>query len=160
MITYFQYVRSEESTSIDEENGIVTISTVGRCVPSDEDVGFWVFAGPIIGFHVVLLVGTNVLLYNVREVGDRYQEQKYVAMASALMCEVFVVGIPVLVSIRDSPNAMYIVLTAIIALDDIGKLKSATISKQVHFGSSFVDLKSYLFCFLIRHPLLHLFAKS
>ena len=114
-------MRSAESTSIDEENGIITISTVGRCQSSNEDVGFWAFAGPIVGFHLLLVIVTNVLLYNVRQVGDRYQEQKYVAMASALMCEIFVVGIPVLVAVNESPTAMFIVLTGIIALDDIGK---------------------------------------
>ena len=115
-------MRSEESTDIDEETGIVTISTVGRCVNSSDEFGFWAFAGPLVGFHVTLVVFTNILLYYVKEVGDRYQERKYVGMASMLMFEILIVGIPVLVSVQESPTALFIVLTAIVALDDIGEL--------------------------------------
>lgn len=42
-------------------------------------------------------------------------------MASALMLEILLVGIPVMVSVNDSAEATFIVLTAIVALDDIGK---------------------------------------
>lgn len=69
-----------------------------------------------------MVVSTNILLYNVKEVADRYQEQKYVALASMLMLEILIVGIPVVVAVSDSPEATFIVLTGIIALDDIGRL--------------------------------------
>ena len=118
---FVQYERSEEEISVDQENGVITISTVGRCVMEDPNTSFWAYAGPIIGFHVVLVVFTNILLYNVTDVSDRYQEQKYVAMASALMFEILVVGIPVMIAVNDSPEATFIVVTGIIALDDIGK---------------------------------------
>jgi len=131
ILSPLEYVRSEESKSIDEETGIVTISTIGRCVSSSDDVGFWAFAGPLVAFHFTLVVVTNVLLYKVREVGDRYQEQKYVGMASMLMFEVLIVGVPVLVSVRDSPAALFIVLTGIVALDDIGILCCIFVPKML-----------------------------
>ena len=68
------------------------------------------------------MIGTNALLYSVSSVSDRYQEQKYVSMASLLMFEILAVGIPVMVAVGDNPSAMYIVLTGVIALDDIGKV--------------------------------------
>ena len=102
---------------LDEEHGIVTINSVGRCESTDGT--FWYYAGPIIGFHFLLVIGTNLLLFNVRDIADRYQEQKYVAMASALMLEILLVGIPVLVSVRDNGSATFVVLTAVVALDDI-----------------------------------------
>ena len=92
---------------------------MGRCVSSDDN--FWLYAGPILGFHVFLVIVTNVLLCQVRDIADRYQEQKYVAMASASMVEILLVGIPVLVSVKNSASATFIVLTAVVALDDIGK---------------------------------------
>jgi 7 transmembrane sweet-taste receptor of 3 GCPR len=110
----------EESRQVNEETGIVTISSVGRCVSSDGT--FWHFAGPIVGFHLLMIIGTNVLLCQVRDIADRYQEQKYVAMASALMLEILLVGVPVLVSVHDNVSATFIVFTAIIALDDIAVL--------------------------------------
>ena len=74
------------------------------------------------GIHFLLLVITNVLLCFVRDVSDRYQEQKYVGLASMLMFESLIVGIPILVAVNDSPAATHIVLVGIIALGDIGIL--------------------------------------
>lgn len=67
------------------------------------------------------MVTTNVLLYKVRSISNRYQEQKYVGMASILMFEILMVGVPVFVAVNDNPSATYIVLLCFIALDDIGK---------------------------------------
>jgi hypothetical protein len=120
LFIYLQYERSEESTSIDEETGVVTISTVGRCTTSE--VSFWAFAGPLLGFHAILVLCTNILLYSVRDVADRYQERKYVAMASMLMLEILIVGIPVMIAVNDSPEATFILMTSIISLDAIGIL--------------------------------------
>ncbi len=121
----------EENREIDEELNIVTISTIGRCVSSDDN--FWHYAGPILGFHAFLLVGTNVLLCNVRDIADRYQEQKYVALASALMFEILLVGIPVLVSVKNNAATTFIVLTSILALDDIGKSDHTYLSQGLNW---------------------------
>ena len=48
---------------------------------------------------------------------DRYQEQKYVMLASLFVLEVLVIGIPVVVAVRDSPAARYIVMAAIVVLN-------------------------------------------
>jgi hypothetical protein len=46
LFIYLQYERSEESTNIDEEEtGVVTIGTVGRCTTSE--VSFWSCAGTL-----------------------------------------------------------------------------------------------------------------
>jgi hypothetical protein len=49
-------------------------------------------------------------------------EQTYFALASILVFEVLIVGLPVMIAVNDSPAATFIVLTGIIALDDIGIL--------------------------------------
>lgn len=144
----------ETGREIDEEDGIVTISTVGRCVSSDGE--FWQYAGPLLGFHVLLVVVTNFVLCNVRDIADRYQEQKYVAMASALMLEILVVGIPVLVSVNDSAEATFIVLTAIIALDDIGKWRLCPECCSGRILPTACRPLVYVFS----HSLLHLWAKD
>ena len=94
---------------------------MGRCANLNDDVGFWAFAGPLVAHHFILIIGTNLLLLKVRDVTDRYQEQKYVALASMLVLELLLVGIPVMVAVNDSPVATFIVLTGIIALGDTGK---------------------------------------
>jgi 7 transmembrane sweet-taste receptor of 3 GCPR len=82
----------------------------------------WAFVGPIVGIHFLLMVGTNIVLYSIRNMDDRYQEGKYVGLASLFVCEVLVIGLPVVISVNENPAAMFIVLSGIIALSDIGML--------------------------------------
>jgi 7 transmembrane sweet-taste receptor of 3 GCPR len=116
------YDRSEDSVNVNAIAGVITIETVGSCMMKDPSISFWVFAGPIMAFHFGLLVLTNVLMCFVRDVSDRYQEQKYIGLSSMLMFEILIVGLPVLVAVNDSPEATYIILVGIIALADIGIL--------------------------------------
>jgi hypothetical protein len=116
------YARTEPITNVGSSSNVVTVESVGSCVMEDDAISFWAFAGPIMGFHFILLIGTNYLLFTVRNVADRYQEQKYIAMASILMFEILIVGIPVLVAVNDSPVATHIILVGIIAVSDIGIL--------------------------------------
>lgn len=106
------------------------------------------------GIHFLLLIITNVLLCFVRDVSDRYQEQKYVGLASMLMFEILIVGLPVLVAVNDnSPAATYIILVGIIALADIGilcftfvpkiRFQRTGLEEGVGFGESIMR-KSYL----------------
>lgn len=122
LISPLVYERSEEGVNVDEESGVITFVSAGSCVMENDSVSFWAFAGPIIGFHVTLLIVTNALLYSVREVSNRYQEQKYIGISSLLMFEILIVGVPVLVAVRDNPTARHIALTGIITLDSIGIL--------------------------------------
>ncbi|KAG7359052.1 7 transmembrane sweet-taste receptor of 3 GCPR-domain containing protein [Nitzschia inconspicua] len=125
------YERSEESVNINEDSGVVTIETAGSCVMKDGSISIWAFVVPIMGLHIFLLIGTNCLLYQVRNVADRYQEQKYIAMASILMFEILIVGMPVMVAVNDSPVATHIILVGIIAVSDIGILCFTFIPKIV-----------------------------
>jgi hypothetical protein len=122
LLLCFQYERSEPVQKVDNEAGVITLSSVGRCVIADEGTSIWVFVGPLLGFHLLLMVVTNILLLQVRHVTDRYQESKYVAFASMLMFEMLIVGLPVMIAVNDSPTATFIVLAGVIALDDIGIL--------------------------------------
>lgn len=107
-----QYTR--EITNRDVGDNIVTIKTSGSCVA---DGNAWAFLGPVVALHACLQIGTNWLLFKVRGVNDRYQEQKYVALASLFVLEIIVVGVPVLVAVQDSPAARYIVMAAIVVFN-------------------------------------------
>jgi len=119
------YVRTELTKSIDEETGIITIETVGHC---SCDL-LWNFLGPIIAIHVSLMIMTNVLLWRVRNISDRYQEQKFVALASIYICELLLLGVPILVAVQDSAAARYIVIAGVIFLTDTGVLSFIFIPK-------------------------------
>lgn len=119
------YERTLLSKSVDDETGIVTIETVGQCSSNS----LWKFLGPILGIHVFLMVITNVLLWNVRNMSDRYQEQKFVAMASLYICELLLLGVPILFSVQDSAAARYMVIAGVIFLTDTGVLSLIFIPK-------------------------------
>jgi len=123
-----QYVRRESSKNV--YDGLETIETYGECAMTD-DYSVFCFAGPLIGLHGLLMIATNYLLYMVRNVEGRYQEQKYVAMASAYAFEVLVIGIPVLVAVQDSVETRFIVLSSIVFLSDIGILCFVFIPKMM-----------------------------
>jgi hypothetical protein len=131
-----EYVRTTTSVEFDDTTNIMTINSIGRCEISaddeeDEPVSIWVFVGPIIAVHALLMITTNVILYKVRNVGDRYQEQKYVALASIFACEVLVIGLPVVLAVGDNPGAVFIVFAGIIALNDIGILGFVFVPKII-----------------------------
>ena len=127
-----EYQRFDLGKSIDDETGMIIIETVGRCAASNPDYSPWAFAGPLLAFHFIMMVITNVVLYQVKNVTDRYQEQKFVGMASIFMFEILMVGIPVFIAVNDSPLATFVVLLSFIALDDIGLLCFIFIPKIVY----------------------------
>jgi hypothetical protein len=69
---------------------------------------------------LTIIIITNVLLWNLRTMSDRYQESKYVTMATIFACEIFLIGVPILIAVDDSSEARYIVLCAFIAFSDMG----------------------------------------
>ena len=116
-----QYVRVVNTVEMNDETNVMTISSYGSCSIVDGP-SMWVFVGPIIGIHALLMIITNVILYKVRNIGDRYQEQKYIALCSIFVCEVLVVGLPVVISVDENSAAVFVVLSGIIGLNDIGTL--------------------------------------
>lgn len=126
-----EYRRDITSVSTRHEDHLVVISSYGRC-SSPEGTSIWAFAGPIVVIHVILMACTNWLLYKISYLEDRYQERKYVALASAFVFEVLVIGLPVLFSVGDDTAAVFLVLTGIIALNDGGMLCFLFLPK-IHF---------------------------
>jgi hypothetical protein len=59
-------------------------------------------------------------LWNLRTMSDRYQESKFVTMASIFAGETFLIGVPILIAVGDSSEARYIVLCSCIAFSDLG----------------------------------------
>lgn len=119
------YVRSEVSQTLNRETGVLVVESSGKC----QGDGMWRFLGPIIGIHVSLMIVTNVLLWKVKDLSDRYQEQKYVAMASVYICELLLLGLPILFAVQESTDARYFVMVGVIFLTDTGVLSLIFIPK-------------------------------
>lgn len=114
------YERSVIGTDVDTEIGLVTVSTLGQC--SQRTSSAWVFLGPLITIHLSLIIGSNYLLWKSRAIQERYQEQKFVAIASVYVFEILAIGLPVMAAVRDSVTARFLVMSAVIFLNDFGIL--------------------------------------
>lgn len=117
IIDPLRWTRSELSTSIIDD-GVSIVETFGKC----DSNNIFYFLGPIIVVHGSLMVITNVLLWKVRGMSDRYQEQKFIACASVYICELLLLGVPILIAVHNSASARYIVIAGIIFLTDTGTL--------------------------------------
>lgn len=106
--------------SLDEEQHLVIIHSYGQCHAA-EGTSIWYFLAPLIALHFGWMVICNVMLYKVRNIGSRYQERKYIALATLFSLEILVVGFPVLLAIDEiNTEAFFIVVAGILALNDIG----------------------------------------
>ena len=122
------WTRIEEGITVDEDLGVMTYESYGRC--SSEHLKYW--AGPVLSFHLLIMLVTNVILYNIRNISDRYQESKYVAMASFYACEMLVVGIPIVIAVGASTEASYIVLACVVGMGDLGILLMIFVPKLLY----------------------------
>lgn len=122
VVAPLQYIRTNVSTTLDEATGVLTIETAGSCQGSANDVSMWAFLAPIIMIHVGSMIVTNAILFKVKGISDRYQEQKYVALASIYICELVLLGLPILIAVQESGEARYIVIAGVIFLTDTGVL--------------------------------------
>jgi len=114
-----EWKRFDQGTVVDHELGVMTYETYGRC--SCEHFGFW--AGPLLALHVSIMAFTNYLLYKIRHVSDRYQESKYVGMASVYACEFLLVGIPIMIAVGENAvEASFIIFLCIVGFGDLGIL--------------------------------------
>merc|ERR1719203_127626 len=121
-VSPLEYRRKVISTDIQKDTGITTITSVGQCRPAPGDTNIFAFVGPLIFLHASIMIITNYLLWKVRNVSHRYQEQRYVAFASIYVCEILLIGIPVIAAVRDNGSSLFVVLVGIIFLNDAGIL--------------------------------------
>lgn len=110
--------RTDQGTTIDRENGVLTFESYGKC--NCEHFFWWV--GPLLGLQVAVMIFTNVILLKIRNVSGRYQESRFFMMASLYVLEIMLVGIPILAAVGDAVEAGYIVLISFVGLGDLGIL--------------------------------------
>ena len=60
---------------------------------------------------------------------DRYQEQKFVGLASLYTCELLLLGLPILFAVQDSAAARYMVIAGVIFLTDTGVISLVFVPK-------------------------------
>lgn len=85
------------------------------------------------------MVATNILLYKVSGMKDRYQESKYIGFAMLLMSETLIVGAPIAIAVGD-PQALHVVMIGIISVEVIGVLSLIFLPKILFYSSVEEDL--------------------
>ena len=65
-------------------------------------------------FNLGILIVANVLTYKSRDVSIEYQENRYIAISMASILQAWAMGIPILIVVKDNPQAKFFVEVAII----------------------------------------------
>jgi hypothetical protein len=116
-----EYTRSMIGTHVDSETGLITMETIGEC-RNTGGVSVWAYIGPLLVLHASLMIITNMLLWKAHVVEDRYHEQMYVAIASVCVCEVLLIGFPMVLAVIEDGAQRFIVLSIIVFLNDMSIL--------------------------------------
>jgi len=111
----FRWERFSLGVTVEQTSAVITEESIGRC--HSDHLGIWV--GTIQSLHFIILAATNVIMWRIRHVDDRYQESKYVSLASLLATEFLLLGIPILIAVGDSSSLRYITIVFIIAFSDV-----------------------------------------
>ena len=102
------------SSGTDQWNRVYK-SFYGSCVSSTDA------AGGALPYIIILMITNcisviiaNVQAYEGRFIDVEFQESKYIALATASMLQAFVIGIPVVVLLKEDPRAIFIVVSMLI----------------------------------------------
>ena len=89
--------------------------SVGRCMTENNP---FVFMGPIIALHVVVLLIGSHLAYLTRNIGTAFSESKYISISMISNLQVLTLAIPLLFLVADNPRSDFFVRAGVIFLND------------------------------------------
>lgn len=89
-------------------------STDSHATCSAESSSALPFLLVLVIFNLGMLIVANVLAYKSRDVSIEYQENRYIAISMASILQAWAMGIPILIVVKDSPQAKFFVEVAII----------------------------------------------
>lgn len=113
-----EYTRRAIGASVDLETRLINVESIGQCSNSG-GVNSWAFAAPLLVLHATLVIVINLCFQGVNKAEDPYNDRRYVGIVSVLIFEILVIGIPILLAVSDSGKGKFIVLSAIVFLNDI-----------------------------------------
>ena len=89
-------------------------STDSHATCSPEPRSVLPFLLTLIIFNLGVLIVANVFAYKSKDVSIEYQENRYIAISMASILQAWAMGIPILIVVKDNPQARYFVKVAII----------------------------------------------
>jgi len=78
------------------------LTSYGRCTSQGNQWKGFIATLAILNF--IALVLANVQAYHARSINDELSESKYIGLATLSMFQIFLVGIPLLVIVRNEPS--------------------------------------------------------
>ena len=103
------------------------ISTSGTC-QSDHVARYWV---PLAAINILCLCVANWQAYEARSLSSEFSESKYIGIACVSMMQTALMGIPIMIVVRDQPEALYLVLVCMIFIVSMAVLLLVFVPKMV-----------------------------
>ncbi len=114
LIDFLQYELDQIERNMND--GVLIIEISGQCQARDtEGPSAWVFGGAILGIHAVWMVVVGVLAFRRRQ----SHGAPSAVIASGVMLETILIGVPILLAVSDSPTGIHIVMMICICVHDI-----------------------------------------
>ena len=98
-------------TSENESYGTCWANTSSN---DDGAVAVKVFVGLLVAVNGSAVILANVQAYRARDISDDFSESKYIGIAMACILQIFLVGIPLLFLVHESPPAFFFIIVSII----------------------------------------------
>mmetsp|Transcript_18446 Transcript_18446/g.39903 ORF Transcript_18446/g.39903 Transcript_18446/m.39903 type:complete len:635 (+) Transcript_18446:99-2003(+) len=98
-------------------------SFYGTCVSSTEAKGGSLpYKIILVITNCVSVIIANVQAYEARHIDVEFQESKYIALATASFLQAFMIGIPVIILLKEDPRAIFIVTSMLIFITSMAVL--------------------------------------
>lgn len=97
------YVRSNDS-GLDGWSRV--ISTYGGCQCENA----WPYVAPLGAVNLGVLILANWQAYRARKIRCEFAESKYIAICMLLLLQALLIGVPILLVVRNSPQAFYLTI--------------------------------------------------
>ena len=115
-----EYIRTPHEGT-DDWNRI--ISTYGACDSREDSTGgatpYLIILGVI---NVGVMIISNVQAYQARSIQSEFSESHYIGVVMASMLQSCLIGVPILILVRDNPQAYYLVVVFMIFLTSMAVL--------------------------------------
>lgn len=111
---FLKFEVEQSETSLND--GVLILEVIGQCRSQDpEGPSAWLFGGLILGVHAVWILVLIVLICQT----SPFPTVPGAIIASGVMLENILIGVPVLLAVQDSPTGIHIVLMIFICAHDI-----------------------------------------
>ena len=94
--------------------------------------------------NLLAVAVANIQAYQTRSLSDEYSESQCIALAMALILQLFVVGIPLAIIVRTDPSAFFFILVSIVFITSMSLLLLIFVPKMIKLAEEQNPNRSFL----------------